>query len=394
MKTQDFPASLPLAWLNFPLTLFVTQRGFQLAFPLGVFLLWRWSRLFVSGGRAERAFGTLVLGFLPIVHFHTFLFVGGFLGFQWLLMCSKTSFSWFQKETRPLLFSLLAASLLYIPFLLYLTEWGDRKSALQWQWGFMDWGWKAFAFWPFELGVWFFLLLAALVQQRMWVKGSTSNRYSFLYALSIFIMMNFVTVGMWNWDNTKILSFAFLLLVWSLQPGIKMLLTNRKIICNIVLIFLTLNGAIFLYQRTFHSTPNIYNKKETTSIGSFVRSRDPKDIFAANALFNHALGFWGRPMLMGYSFHLWSHGLTFSKQQNLLHHLMQSLKSLHKSEAKPSSTQPSYYFSQAKEMGVRYIYWGESERIKHACRSCTQVVHHPQLRLSFSTPETQIYEIL
>ena len=71
---EDYQSAV--AWKNLFLALFVPQRGFLLALPAGLLLLWSWRRRLLRGEPGLPAWVEgLVWGALPLVHLHTFLFV-------------------------------------------------------------------------------------------------------------------------------------------------------------------------------------------------------------------------------------------------------------------------------------------------------------------------------
>ena len=66
-----------VAWKSPYLTLFVPQRGFLLALPVGLLLLWSWRRRLLrdEGPALAPWVEGLLWGALPLVHLHSFLFV-------------------------------------------------------------------------------------------------------------------------------------------------------------------------------------------------------------------------------------------------------------------------------------------------------------------------------
>ena len=65
-----------VAWKNLFLALFVPQRGFLLALPAGLLLLWSWRRRLLRGEPALAPWiEGIVWGVMPLVHLHTFTFV-------------------------------------------------------------------------------------------------------------------------------------------------------------------------------------------------------------------------------------------------------------------------------------------------------------------------------
>ena len=79
----DYQAAV--AWKSLYLALFVPQRGFLLALPAGLLLLWSWRRRLLRGEPALAAWVEgVVWGTMPLVHLHTFLFVS-LVGAAWAL---------------------------------------------------------------------------------------------------------------------------------------------------------------------------------------------------------------------------------------------------------------------------------------------------------------------
>ena len=73
-RIEDYQDAV--AWKSLFLALFVPQRGFLLALPAGLVLLWSWRRRLLRGESSLSPWVEGVLwGALPLVHLHTFLFV-------------------------------------------------------------------------------------------------------------------------------------------------------------------------------------------------------------------------------------------------------------------------------------------------------------------------------
>ena len=73
-RLEDYQYAV--AWKSLFLALFVPQRGFLLALPAGLVLLWSWRRRLLRGETGLSPWVEGVLwGALPLVHLHTFLFV-------------------------------------------------------------------------------------------------------------------------------------------------------------------------------------------------------------------------------------------------------------------------------------------------------------------------------
>ncbi len=370
-------------WKSFLLSLFIPQRGFQLAFSLGVLMLWQWKSFFMtSQWNATRAFGIFLLGVLPFIHFHTFLFILGFLGIQWVYQSKHVIHSRivnYRMMDLPL--SVFIASIIFVPLVFFLTGSGDKASALRFLNGWMSWGLETPIYYFYNAAPWaIFLIIGLIYKLYQWQLFKAPH---LIYAILSFLLMNFVSVAYWEWDNIKILSWCFLLSIWSLQIMVKRFQLYRPWLASFnIIIFLVIIGAGVFHLNTYfyEGRHEIFNRSELDPIEYFVKKQPIDAIFATSADHNHPLAFYGRPLLIGHIGQLHSHGANYQDIQRVYDRLF----------IKDDSSQNEYGLNLGellKQKGVSYIFYGKRER-NHGLLPVDQ-----SMELVFETDNIQIYAL-
>ena len=352
-------------WANFYLALFIPQRSFQLAFPLGLLLLWQFKTFYLtSKWDMARWFGIIVLGVFPLIHFHTFLFILGFLGFRWLY-----------HRDKHLFLSVVIASCLFIPLFLFLTGGGDKASAVRFLSGWLNQGNQTFLFWIKASLPWFAFLVLGLICkfiQKDW------KNLDLVYAVFCFLLMNVITVAYWDWDNIKILSWAFLIWVWVLKDYIY--IAHHWIIrCVIICVAggVAVSGGLHLNSFLWKDRVQLYDMREVDRIRGFLEEIPATAIFATDPTHNHPVSFFGHPLLMGHGGHLWSHGISFHDTEAVINKLF----------LKAGSSNDGDLEQLLRDKGVSYIYYGNRER----SRGVLQVT--PSMQLVFQAQDVEIYSL-
>ena len=98
--------------------------------------------------------------------------------------------------------------------------------------------------------------------------------------------------------------------------------------------------------------------------------------FAAFPTYNHPLLLQGRKLVMGYPGHLWTQGFDYGKIENKLRALM---------------TGGSQWQQMAKDLGVRYIFWGREEKLNYP--TSTRPWEHTLAEAVPSGPWGAIYDL-
>ncbi len=373
---EDYQSTF--AWKSIPLALFVTQRGFLFALPAGLLLLCSWRARFFPAADDDPAparplprWGEwLLYASMPVFHFHTFLFLSVLLG-VWFCFYKKARL----EVLRLVALSVVPATLL----VLLITEFFHGPKVLGWAVGwmqddpdFLKWcnahlfshgaeadagidalpivGTSAIwitrpAFWLLNFGVLPFLivvLIPAIEKHRL-----AARERGFLWpAIAVFVVCCFVKFAPWEWDNTKLMIWSYLLalpLLW--RHLIRPWPFSVRVIACVALFgsgFFCLLGGL---NDGFGS--GIAKRSELDPLERDLRVIPPQARFVARPNYNHPLLLLGRPVTAGYTGHLWSHGYDWEATA---------------ADVKTILTGGDGWRELATGLGARYLFWGAQEK--------------------------------
>jgi hypothetical protein len=398
--TEADVAHTPIAWKSIALSMFVTQRGLLYAIPAGVLLLWHWRETFFrqgAQGREGRRSRPLpfwvelsLYASMPLFHVHTFLALSIILFFLFIFEClqpAKFIVNLVRTEgiggirrlisdpagrgqlvggTRMHALKLVACALLPAFFFAWLTTDHFRagsilKPHLGWVMADPAFGRASFfQFWSDNFGIFIplALLLIGICGWRAWQTGLKWNQESseaiafLLPALAIFISGLLFQLAPWQWDNIKLMIWAYFLVLPFLWKDLiaHWNLPARALVC----IALFGSGFISLFGGLSVGRPGfgIANRLELAGVGDAVQRLPVEARFAAYPTFNHPLLLEGRKLVLGYPGHVWSQGFPdYIKPNNSLIQLMQGAEN---------------WREIARSLHVRYIFWGREEMAKYA----------------------------
>ncbi len=350
MPLTDFFLHLPhdytIGWNNYQwgnalTTLFTTQRGLLMAFPVALLIWTLWWQAGAEGavrnkGARQRQFlaAGILAGGLPLVHGHTFLcvlIVAAVFAARDLLQF-RTSRRW-----QAWLFFFVPALLLAVPQVVLLSA----KSAAQ-PGAFFAWqpGWVAkdenwLRFWLRILGP----FIPLLVMAWLW-PGTIPKRLRRFYApfVLLFALANLVRLAPWDWDNIKVLFYwhaasvplvtLVLARLWmGDKAGDKTARNDRKprgavfasrVVVGVLFFCLTFSGALDAWHVASATTsPHRNFDADGIVFAERVQAALTPDAVLLNApVFNHPAELSGRRLLLGYRGHLWSHGLDYNPRWN------------------------------------------------------------------------------
>jgi hypothetical protein len=284
-----------VSWKNFLLAIYIPQRGYLLALPIGLFLLSRlWQNI------SDKKIFTLkdaviygiMLGSLAWVHLHTYVFFAVFTTYLFLRWRSKN------------LFLLLAiGAIIGFPFVATSTDLFTKASSIRWQWVWdKPEGEATLTFLFKNLG---FLLLLPLSlpffkrpEVRYWLVGTSS-----LFALFLVCILS-----MWPWDNIKILLWAYLAFMFVFLQEIP-----YKKLKVFIVVLLSAPGFYTIFHSTFIK-PNpqvIFYLDEVDAYKNWFQGENTEAVYIATPTYNHPVFMYGAKVLMGYEGHLWSHGVNY-----------------------------------------------------------------------------------
>ncbi|MCA1659040.1 MAG: hypothetical protein LC642_00650 [Verrucomicrobiaceae bacterium] len=377
---QDYQGANTIAWKSIPLAMFVTQRGLLYALPAGLLLLYQWRARFYpssqepaltsppssssSSGDQETITPTRpplplwlelsLYATLPLYHIHTFLALSVVLAFLFLLGNAIA-----QKQ----LGILVGAALVPASFFVWLVSDNfNAGSVLEWKPGWVqdqgDFAMPFFQFWLMNFGAWiplvlFFIGITALTVGKQFKAPDfkiPATVAFLLPAAALFLLGCFVKFAPWEWDNIKIIVWAYFIILPFLWTGLiaHWPIPLRAIACAALFAsgFVSLFGSLGAGRTGF----GIADRAELDAVEGALRKL-PKDArFAGFPTYNHPVLLHGRKMVMGYPGHLWTQGFNYSEVEKKLQGLMKGAPN---------------WKENARSLGARYLFWGREEKLNY-----------------------------
>lgn len=332
-------------WKNLFLTLFVTQRGFLYALPVGLLLLTVWREEAATAnkrGQGVQRFilpifvQVLLLGVMPLFSIHSALFLGVAMTGIFIIL-PKSRF-------RLMRVALMAWPLMAL-FGWLVTSGAGGPSALGtlgWSPGWMTDGTLGFWFWNFGILPPLALLLCMVLMHR---DGSREARAFVWPASAIFLVCLFVRFAPWPWDNMKLMLWSWLVVapyLWSL------LLERQSPVIRIPLVLLLFaSGASSLVVGLDGRHGYVLIKRSTIDQTAWaLRELPPDAVIACAPEYNQPVLMLGHPVVCGYEGHLWSHGLNYKERLATLNSIMNGEEG---------------WRDKAHTLGVRNVYWSDLE---------------------------------
>jgi hypothetical protein len=280
---------------------------------------------------------------MPIFHLHTFLFLS-FLLFWWFLFGDP---GW-----RSYLLRLVGVSLVPATFGVYVVTGFAKTGALGLKPGWMTGEHEApWWFWVHNFG--FFLPAAAALliylcmpSNPIDLERKRANRLFFFPAAVVFLACTFVKFAPWEWDNTKLFFWAYVVMMFCIWD---LFLSKIHLLVRIPLLFvLFFSGFISLVGglRSYPEGFTIGSVSEWKSVEEATKRLPPDAVIAAYPTYNHPVLVAGHRVVLGFPGHLWSHGLDYRAYLDELNSLMQG---------------DSNWGETTKKLGADYLFWGPLE---------------------------------
>lgn len=190
------------------------------------------------------------------------------------------------------------------------------------------------------------LVVALLRMARKW-DAALAHTAIVLPAFFLFFLCCHVRFAPWAWDNTKLMLWAYLLVLPSLWELVlsRWRLWARAMACEL----LFFSGFVSLLGGLRGEGYAIAKLAPLDAVADATRGLAITDTFAAAPEYNHPLLLAGRKLALGFTGHLYSHGLHYQLQLRTLDSLMNGADS---------------WRQDAAELGVRYLYFGPQERTR------------------------------
>ena len=382
LSFQDYQGHNTIAWKSIPLALFVTQRGWLYALPVGLLLLYHWREKYLLSDQgtavseppvvAEKD-GDLeiaaplkrpVLPFwlelafyatMPLFHLHTFI------ALSVVLACLFVFGNW---NTRKQSVFLVGAALVPAAFLVWLiTDNFHASSVMHWNPGWVNRAGSDMAmpfpfFWLMNFGGWVPLIIffLGITAWELWNVRSAPDLkipsgIAFVAgAIGIFLLGYLVKMAPWEWDNIKIIVWAYFIILPFLWKDLiahwPMVLRAAVCVALFASGFITLFGGLTANKVGF----GLADRAELDVVAIAVRKLPPEARFAAFPTYNHPLLLQGRKVVLGYPGHLWTQGFDYGPYFDKLRTLMEGA----------ADWKETAHFFQA-----RYLFWGREEKMNY-----------------------------
>ncbi|HEX9189728.1 MAG TPA: hypothetical protein VGB87_21820 [Vicinamibacteria bacterium] len=332
-RVEDYQAAV--AWKNLFLALFVPQRGYLVALPAGLLLLWSWRQRLLRGGTGLPAWVEgLLWGALPLVHLHTFLFV------------SLVAAAWAVggRRVRQALPTLAWAVLPATWSIFQVTDGFRAASLVGWKPGWTIGAQNPAVFLLVNFGL--FLPLALVALALAWRERRREELLVLAPALAVFAALFLVRLAPWDWDNTKVMLWCY---VTALAPIGSLVLARAPRTRRAALVVgLLFSGAVSVLGASLGRGPRlqVLDVAEHDGVCRALAGL-PTTRVAAVPTFNHPVALCGRMVVAGYPGHLWSHGLDAKAIELRLSRLMRG---------------ESGWREDARALGASHVFWGPRER--------------------------------
>ena len=288
-------------WINTTTSLLVPQRPFLFGFPMSILIL---TMLWVgikSGLKGHLTLAGVIAGMLPFFHTLSYFSLGIISIFLFILFPSRRWLCFF-----------IPAGVLSLPQIFYFMHSGETTV----HFFSIHLGWVAneenvFWFYLKNTGLFIPILLGTLIFSK---KLSYPQKKFAIPFLLIFVIANLIQFTPWDWDNLKVLIFFYIGSIPYVSYGLASLWKNTyRIIPILLCLSLVLSGMISI-SRTYTQSYLENNNEEIELAETIKKITLPKAVFLTAPTYNHFVFLTGRRALHGYSGHLWSWGLDYSKR--------------------------------------------------------------------------------
>jgi hypothetical protein len=303
---------VPLRWSNLVTTLIVPQRSLLFGLPLVALIVILWwlgvdeQRDLRERRRCMLAAGVLT-GLMPLLHAH---------GVFAVAMASVAVAALFQSRTWIGYY--VTAAILGGPQALWLSATQIRGKLFQPHFGW-DKGESPFLlFWGVNAGVLILLLIVALARPALVVKP---GRRFYLPFILWFVTPNLFLFAPWPWDNVKILIYWALLSCPFAAAACGSMLCSKRILSRmaggLAIIGLTLAGALDVTRALSPVEHPVLLGPVELEVARMIREQTPpRSVIMHAPIHNSPVIMSGRPSLMGYPGHLWTHGIDYQERES------------------------------------------------------------------------------
>ena len=169
-------------------------------------------------------------------------------------------------------------------------------------------------------------------------------------AVALFLFSCLVKTAPWEWDNIKLIIWAYLIVlpfVWS-EIVSRWAFPVRAVVCVALFGsgFVTLFGGLAAGRTGY----GLADRTELDALAVALSKLPVEARYAAFPTFNHPLLLQGRKLIMGYPGHVWTQGFNYGEDSNKLGTLMNGA---------PGWKETARFFR------ARYLFWGREEKTNY-----------------------------
>ena len=219
--------------------------------------------------------------------------------------------------------------------------------------GFFRFWFLNFGFLPMILGIWI-----AMAWRGYAASQTVRNAVAFVApAVLVFLVACIVMFAPWEWDNTKIMIWSYLVIL----PYLGAMLHEQAVLSPVLGRLLQAAGCAMLFFSGFislmggldrsHAGVEIAALSELQPITFAVRFLPVDSTFAGYPTYNHPLLLCGCKMAEGYTGHLVSHGIDYQQRDVEVHALMMGARN---------------WREIVDDLHIRYLFWGSREEEAYA----------------------------
>jgi len=315
-------------WGNMVTALLLPQRSILLGLPIAIIIFTLWWRSFegaaalpdrsrpasmlqpVSVSRRMMAAGVLA-GLLPLVHAHSYAVV----------MAMGAGLALTLGRLRLWVPFFAASLVLSLPQVIWLAGGTsvETERFVGWHLGWDHGNQNILWFWVKNTGALIPLLLLAVFWRSDRTPVARPLLRFYLPFTLCFLIPNVVMLAPWIWDNIKVLIY------WHVAsaPLVALVLVRLwrggrlfRVVSAALAVSLMLAGCLDVWRVISRASELRVFTREGIAFADLVRGTVPTRSLILHApIYNHPVFLSGRRSLMGYSAHVWSHGLPYAARE-------------------------------------------------------------------------------
>jgi hypothetical protein len=178
-----------------------------------------------------------------------------------------------------------------------------------------------------------------------------ANVVFLLAAIAIFLLGYLVKLAPWEWDNIKVIVWAYLIVLPFLWTDLvaHWPFSLRAVVCLALFTsgFITLFGGLAAGKTGY----GIADRYELDNVGAALKKLPADARFAGHPIWGSPVLLQGRKMVLGYPGHLWTQGFDYAATEKKLQALMLGAPN---------------WKELARSVRARYLYWGRDEKTNYA----------------------------